>query len=261
MKIEVAFNNNFNNVETYFGLKNYVCAVIDVIRATTTIATILARGAKEILIAKSKTEAFYLKKIYKEHILCGEVGGHPPKGFDFGNSPLEFSKMELNGTGMILKTTNGTKSFFKSSGSVASFSLSLVNLGYVIDPIIKKAQEKQSDILFIASGEKGKTSYDDFYVAGQAIKYLLKKGLMISLTDNAKIALSASLREQNHMEALRKSISANTLITAGLSNDLDFCAKENLYDIAPLMEQRHFFEESGSRISGRKLFVLKAYRN
>jgi 2-phosphosulfolactate phosphatase len=258
MKIEVAFNNNFHSIQKDFGLNKCVCAVIDVIRATTTIATILAKGAEEILIAKNKTEAFLFKKMYKRYILCGEEGGHPPKGFDYGNSPLEFSKMKFSGLGVILKTTNGTKSFFKTTEAAASFSLSLVNLKSVMEKILKKAQESQSDILFISSGEKGKTSYDDFYVAGLATKYLLTKGLKLELSDNAKIAISACLGQQSHYEALRKSISANTLIKAGLSPDLEFCAKENLYQIAPILKKKQHPKEMEDRFAHRPVYMLKA---
>ncbi len=260
MKVEVAFNNNFKSIQKDFGLTNCVCAVIDVIRATTTIATILARGAEEIIIAKNKTEAFCFKKIYKRYILCGEEEGHPPKGFDYGNSPLEFSKMQFSGLGIILKTTNGTKSFFKTLDAAASFSLSLVNLKYVMDKTLRKAQESQSDLLLIASGEKGKTSYDDFYIAGLAIKHLLTKGLKLSLSDNAKIAMSACLGQQSHYEALRQSISANTLIQAGLSSDLEFCAKENVYQVAPFLMKKKPEKETADLFLNKSIYVLKAYQ-
>jgi len=259
MRIEVAFNNNFSSIQKEFGLTDYVCAVIDVIRATTTIATVLAKGAQEIIIAKNKTEAFLLKKIYKHHILCGEEGGHPPKGFDYGNSPLEFSKMTFDGLSIILKTTNGTKSFFKTTQAAASFSLSLVNLGYVMDKIIKMCQDTRSDLIFISSGEKGRTSYDDFYIAGLGIKYLLKKGLELDLSDNAKIAISACLGEQSHYEALRKSISANSLIKAGLSSDLAFCTREDIYDIAPILKKKQYMKETHADLAKRSIYVLKAY--
>ena len=64
--------------------------------------------------------------------------------------------MNLEGKGIILKTTNGTKSFFKTINSKSSFSLSLVNVSYTIDAMIYEAERTGSDILLVCSREKRK---------------------------------------------------------------------------------------------------------
>src|SRR5680860_1068490 len=102
MIIDVVLNNNFSTSQRHIDVSGYVCGVIDVIRATTTISVMLAKGAREVVIAKNKSQAFLLRKIFKNYLLCGEEGGVPPKGFDFGNSPLEYSLMNLEGMGIIL---------------------------------------------------------------------------------------------------------------------------------------------------------------
>src|SRR5674536_90865 len=91
MIIDVALNNNFSTNLKQVDVSRCVCGVIDVIRATTTISVMLARGASEVVIAKNKSQAFLLKKIFKNYLLCGEENGIPPKDFNFGNSPLEYS--------------------------------------------------------------------------------------------------------------------------------------------------------------------------
>ena len=95
MKVHVVLTNQFEQAEiTGINLKKSVCAVIDTIRASSTIATMLACGGKSIFIASGKNAAFRLKKIFPDFILCGEINGLPPDGFDWGNSPLDISKLE-----------------------------------------------------------------------------------------------------------------------------------------------------------------------
>jgi 2-phosphosulfolactate phosphatase len=238
MILDVVLNNNFNPKSKHIDLTNYVCGVIDVIRATTTMSVMIAKGCNEIIIAKSKTQAFLFKKIFPDYLLCGEEGGHPPEGFDFGNSPLEYSKMNLNKKGIILKTTNGTKSFFKTLKSRGSFVLSIVNINYTCDILLKEAMEKNCDIFLICSGEKGKIAYDDAFVAGMAIKIIKEKSKDIELTDSAVLLLNNYLMEKNSLDALKKSSSYRSMIKAGLGeDDVHICSKADLYNVTGYLTQ------------------------
>jgi 2-phosphosulfolactate phosphatase len=230
MVIDVVLNNNFSPKSKHIDISNYVCGVIDVIRATTTMSVMIAKGCSEIIIAKNKTQAFLIKKLFKNYLLCGEEGGHPPEGFDFGNSPLEYSAMNLKGKGIILKTTNGTKSFFKTLCSKGSFVLSIVNISFTCDVLINEAQKNNSDILLICSGEKGKIAFDDAYTAGMAVKIIKEKIKNIDLTDGASLVLNNAEYEKNPLEALKKSVSYRSMIKAGLGEDVNICSMPDLYN-------------------------------
>ncbi len=81
MKIHVIFTNRFDSKDIEeVDLANCVCGVIDTIRATSTIATILGCGGKEVIVAGNKKQAFIFKKIFNDYILCGEEGGLASKG-------------------------------------------------------------------------------------------------------------------------------------------------------------------------------------
>jgi 2-phosphosulfolactate phosphatase len=269
MIIDVELINNFSIKPGHIDISRYVCGVIDVIRATTTISVMLARGASEVVIANNKTQAFLLKKIFKNYLLCGEEGGIPPKGFDFGNSPLEYSSMDLEGKGIILKTTNGTKSFFKTINSKSSFALSLVNVSYTCDALIYEAERTGSDILLICSGEKGKIAFDDAYAAGIAVKILKEKRNNIILSDSALIVLGNSKVEIDVSEALKKSTSYRSMIKAGLGEDLKICCIPDLYKITGrlqkyeektfenLKEGNKFFKNSNILSN---VFAIKPYK-
>lgn len=231
MLIDVILNNDFNPKLKHINIQRYVCAVIDIIRATTTMSVLLAGGCREIIIAKNKTQAFLYKKIFNDYLLCGEEGGLPPKGFDFGNSPLEYSKMDLKGRGIILKTTNGTKSFFKTLKSKDSFVMSLVNISYVCDVLISQAEKNNANILLLCSGEKGRIAFDDAYAAGIAVKIILQKRKNTDITDAARLILNNAEFEKNSLEALKKSVSYRSMIKAGLGEDVKICSLFDLYKI------------------------------
>src|SRR5918912_2994581 len=65
-----------------------VCVVVDALRATSAIATLFARGVEEIAVTASVEEGLALRaERLPDSLLCGEAGGLPPEGFDYGNSP------------------------------------------------------------------------------------------------------------------------------------------------------------------------------
>jgi len=237
LKVHVILSNRFEPAEiAEVKLKNCICAVIDTIRATSTIVTLIGCGAEKVIVAADKKEAFFLKTVFKGSILCGEEKGLPPKGFDFGNSPLEISSADLNGRTFIIMTTNGTQSILKAKQCRKVYALSTLNLNFCIDRIAEKSQESNSDILLVCSGEKGKIAYDDAYTAGLAVKYLLTKPYKLEFTDAAKLVLSASLSESNIKDALEKSCSAKSLRAVGLGSDIDYISQLNKFKVAPLMD-------------------------
>ena len=84
-------------------------AIIDVLRAFTTAAVAFANGAARITMVASVEEALVLRAQGAGQICMGEVGGRPPKSFDFGNSPYELSKVDLAGVDIIQRTSAGTQ--------------------------------------------------------------------------------------------------------------------------------------------------------
>ncbi len=240
MIIDAALSNNFEPGSLKADIGESVCAVIDIIRATSTIAALFGSGVKSIIIASTLDEAYALKKDFPGRLLCGEDKGLPPKGFDHGNSPLEFSTLDLSGREAILRTTNGTVSFSKAGSSSAVFSLAALNFKHTMDAVINCASKMKKDILLICSGEMGKIAYDDTYIAGMAVKYILTRPGKFEFSDSAKLVMSAVLGEKNIESALAKSISAASLRKVGLGDDIAFCARLNNYDLAIRAEMSTF---------------------
>jgi 2-phosphosulfolactate phosphatase len=88
--------------------------VIDVIRAFSTAAYAFAAGAREIVLVGSVEEALALKRQMPGALAMGEVGGLPVKEFDFGNSPVALSSLDLTGRRLIQRTSAGTQGVVRS---------------------------------------------------------------------------------------------------------------------------------------------------
>ena len=90
-------------------------AVIDILRATTTILTALENGARGVVPVSTPEEATMWRNQHHNVVLGGERGAKRIDGFDLGNSPLEYSPMTVAGKIVVLTTTNGTQTFQRVS--------------------------------------------------------------------------------------------------------------------------------------------------
>jgi 2-phosphosulfolactate phosphatase len=105
-----------------------VCIVVDVLRASSSCVTLLDSGAPSIAVAATVDEARALQSgIMPDALLCGETGGLPPEGFDYGNSPVEFASLNLSGREVVMATSNGTRALARVASAPAVFVGCLLN--------------------------------------------------------------------------------------------------------------------------------------
>ena len=83
--------------------------IVDVLRAASTVAYAFSKGAKYLIPVSTKEEAFELHKRNPDYLLMGEENGIKITNFDFGNSPSEILKSDLNNKILIFRTTNGVQ--------------------------------------------------------------------------------------------------------------------------------------------------------
>src|SRR5688572_19737872 len=103
-----------------------VVLIIDVLRAFSNAAYAFSRGVKEIILVSKVREALELKSKIPNSKAMGEVGGLPPKGFDFGNSPTQILEQDLTGLTMIQRTGAGTQGAVKSVNAEIMLATSYV---------------------------------------------------------------------------------------------------------------------------------------
>ncbi len=85
-----------------------IVVIIDVLRATSTIATALYNGAKAVIPVDSVAECIRIGKQI-ESITAGERDGKIAEGLEYGNSPFEYPREFIEGKTLVLTTTNGTR--------------------------------------------------------------------------------------------------------------------------------------------------------
>ena len=217
-----------------------VCVVVDVLRATSTIATLLAGGTREVEVVGSVAEAITRRAELGAAFAfaCGEVGGLPPEGFDYGNSPAEFAQADVAGRCAILFTSNGTKALLRVSDAPAVFAGALVNGTAIVTAAVAAARGQDCGVTIVCAGTALGTAFalEDFFCAGALVENAVRQlGVEADLGDGARAAervyegyardASAAFAAAEHGRAL---------IPLGLAADLDFCAHADIYAIAPI---------------------------
>ncbi len=203
--------------------------VVDVLRATSTIAQALASGYGRVLCCGEIDEARALREHLAEGLLAGERACVRIEGFDRGNSPSEFA--DGDGETVILTTTNGTRALVAATQACERvLAASLLNL----DAVVAAARDAGGDVAVFCAGVKGEFAMDDAYVAGRIVELLGGDG-----TDAAGAAVRLTASFASAEEGLRASQSARNLVNAGLEEDIAWCARESVLDVVPRVTGAH----------------------
>jgi 2-phosphosulfolactate phosphatase len=139
----------YTNLETCHEATGVV-VVIDVIRAFTNAAFAFSRGAKEIHPVSTVEEALAFKAQTPNSLACGEVGGLPPEGFDFGNSPTHTKELDLSGKVIVQRTGAGTQGIIRSVKAETMLAASLVVTSATLNYIRRLAPEQ---VTFVVTGQ------------------------------------------------------------------------------------------------------------
>ncbi len=201
-----------------------VCAVVDVIRATTTLVAMAEAGDPEVWIAGDVAAAREAaQQLGPGALLCGERGGLPPQGFDHGNSPREFEQIDLSGRRAVLSTTNGAFAIERWRESRRSFIASLRNAGAVAERLLE--DRDTPSITIACAGRNGALALDDVYTAGVIVQRLLQTAPDLDLDESAVTARHVAAGYRSAEAALAASRSARLLKPVGLWDDVTYCAQ------------------------------------
>ena len=199
----------------------HVGIVVDVIRATSSIAQALAAGYERVLCCAEIDEAKALRaELGDEAVVGGERNGVVVDGFDVGASPREFAGMPKAKT-LILTTTNGTRTILNAAARCEVVLLgSLLNLS----SLVRAARAAGGDVAIICSGFKGAFALDDAYCAGRIVAEL--DG------DRTDAAIAAEV-VAGAWPTPFEGMNARTYGPPGLEADIEFCAQVDLLDTVP----------------------------
>ena len=193
--------------------------VVDVIRATSTIAQALASGYRRVLCCAEVEEARALRARLGDAVLAGERKAVAIPGFDLGNSPREFT--EPLGETVILTTTNGTGAILAAAESAATVLVgSLLNL-----EAVAAAARSGGDVEIVCAGLQGRFTIDDAYCAGRFAELLVGER-----SDAAEAAVRLARSFAGPEEGLSASENPEHAL---LTEDIAWCARESVLDVVP----------------------------
>src|ERR1700712_5190107 len=122
-----------------YDVSHSIVVIIDVLRATSTIATALHNGAKCIIPVDTVSRCIEISK-QVQGITAGERDGKIADGLEYGNSPFEYPRNFIEGKTLVLTTTNGTKLLHMAleSGSKQIITGAFANLDAVCTYLLQQ---------------------------------------------------------------------------------------------------------------------------
>lgn len=219
-------------------LSDTFCVVFDILRATTSMTTALANGAKQILPVQEISEALELRKSHPQALLAGErfglrIGADQTGGveFDLGNSPREFTSDRVFGKSIIMTTTNGTRALNACVGAKHVFVGSLHNLGALIATI---RNETAQNLIVIGAGTFEEAAYEDTLAAGGLCDALWDRFEESDIVDSARVAREIYLKHKSDLlGGLSHARNGRRLLEKpALAGDVAFCAQCDICDFA-----------------------------
>jgi 2-phosphosulfolactate phosphatase len=214
-----------------------VIIIIDVLRCTSSIITMLANDAKSVITTSSVNMARRIHTEHPEFILAGERRGTKPKGFDLGNSPLAFSPEAVREKHVILTTTNGTKAISNAKGSKWVLIGALLNAKSGIKTAFSIAEREETGISLVLSGKKGSFSFEDFLCAGAMSEKLPPES--VEYSDAALAAVLSFQQARDSLETIvQQGTHAKYLISLGkpFVEDIQHCCQLDKYEVVPYLK-------------------------
>jgi 2-phosphosulfolactate phosphatase len=225
-----------------------IAVVIDVLRASTTMATALANGAASVHPRRTIDEARALAATVPGAILGGERKGIRIAGFDLGNSPTDYTPARVAGRHVVMTTTNGTSAIAACDGASEVLVGSIVNRSAVATLARQLAETKQCHAIHIVcAGTDGEVTSEDILAAGAILDAASRAPASAhDVLDAPALAALRTFREVeagdlDHIEdrivaAFRKSLGGKNLIDVGMESDLGSCAAIDTLSVVPRLD-------------------------
>jgi 2-phosphosulfolactate phosphatase len=213
--------------------------VIDVLRASTTIAFALAAGAKEVIPCLHVGDAREFKRrLGDQVVLGGEREGVKIEGFDLGNSPREYVEHAVAGKSVVFTTTNGTRALQACMGAARVIVGSFVNLSMVCESV-----RDDQRVHLLCAGTRDQITREDVLVAGAMAEQLYVEQLSLTLNDSAQIALDAwqtatggSRDPQAVARCMKSTQGGRNLLSIGMGGDIRLASAVDMVPVLPELD-------------------------
>jgi 2-phosphosulfolactate phosphatase len=216
-----------------------ICIVIDVIRASSTIVTLLDKGCHRVYTLAGEEQTRQLAA-QRGMLTSGEWQGIKLSGFDMENSPAEVLSFPVQGREVALCTSNGTRVINTARGCLELFIGCLLNARACVQAALITARAAQSEITLVCAGQYGRFVLDDAYCAGYLLREMevlaRESGVTLRLSDASKAAGALTIAYPDARAAFRESASGKSLLEIGGKDDFDFCLQTDTSPVVPHMK-------------------------
>jgi 2-phosphosulfolactate phosphatase len=217
-------------------LAGHTVVVLDVLRASTTLAAALAAGAERIVPCLEVNEARQMARAVRADrpvLLGGERQGKLIQGFDLGNGPAEYVTERVGGRTIVFTTTNGTRAMMRCVGAGRVLIGSFVNLSALVQRLAEAER-----VELICAGTDRQISWEDTLLAGAIADRLSDTAWQWN--DSARLAWHAWRRvggfaasHSQRVTALRSGQGGQNLINIQRADDIAWCARLDAVDVVP----------------------------
>jgi 2-phosphosulfolactate phosphatase len=224
-------------------------AVIDVLRASTSIAVALDNGAKAVVpFDKSDDVVTRAKQFEKSDVrLAGERKSLPISGFDLGNSPREFTREAVEGKTILMSTTNGTGTITAAQGARDVVVASYVNFSTCLS-FLRAALRAGTDVVLLCAGQDRRFALEDAACAGRYAHNIAKRLNGVALNDGAQACVLIDKKYgDNLLKLFDASAHGRHLKEAGFAEDLAICAAIDSHAVLPVYQDRQITKLGADR--------------
>ncbi len=218
-----------------YDVSNSIVVIIDVLRATSTIATALANGARSIIPVDSVSRCTEIGRQI-DGITAGERDGKIADGLQHGNSPFEYPREFIEGKTLVLTTTNGTRLLHMAleKGAKEIITGSFPNLSAVCDHLLAMKQ----DVILGCAAWKDRVNLEDSLFAGAVINRI---GHAFSINcDSSHMAEAMYDKGKKDLFAFMKKSNAShyhRLMGFGLEEDIRYCLTADGANVLPIYKE------------------------
>ena len=222
-------------------LRDTVCVVFDILRATSSMVTALANGAAAVIPVPDIPEALAWRTRQPDVLLAGERNGvriraaqTGERDFDLGNSPREFTRSVVAGRTIVTTTTNGTRALRACAGARRVLAGAFLNLTATAREALRA---DAAELLLVCSGTHEQAAWEDTLAGGALAALVLQSGGEIQVSDSAQMAGELFQRHRGDLAgAMKFSTNGRRLLALPeLCGDVPYCLRCDVYDFAAAM--------------------------
>lgn len=218
------------------------CAIaVDVLRATSTMATVLAAGGEAVQVFSDLEQLIETSETWsaEKRLRAGERSGAKVPGFDMGNSPLDCTPETVQGRRLFISTTNGTRALQRVQNAQTVMAAAFLNRAAVVQYVLEKQPET---VWIVGSGWEGSFSLEDTACAGAIAHSLIAQSnsSMDELAGNDEVIEAIALYRQwqdKLLELFYQASHGKRLLRLDCHADLKYCAQTDILDVIPIQRE------------------------